>query len=132
MGVCSTAYANINLPANNFNGPTAFGYWDDLYIKSQTSQNIYYAVSGTMPNRTTTFEFYTTYYGQYTQYYHFQILFYENMPNVVKYVYFEASDGGASATIGVQSKLLILVFYKIYQPNNLCRIIDWTQYNLFC
>jgi hypothetical protein len=86
------------------------GYWDDLYIQLNTSQNVYYAVSGVAPNRTTTFEFYTTHYGQFNEYYHFQILFYENLPNIVTYIYFEASDGGVSATIGVQSKLLLYMF----------------------
>ncbi|CAF3811607.1 unnamed protein product [Rotaria magnacalcarata] len=102
LGGCSTAYANTVLPASSFSGPTAFGYWDDLYITNSTSQNIYYAVSGAMPNRTTTFEIFATHYAQVNQYYHFQIIFYENLPNVVKYLYFEASDTGSSATIGVQ------------------------------
>lgn len=72
-------------------------------IYSGTSQSVYYGVSGTAPNRLATFEFYASHYGQSSQYYHFQIIFYENSPGIVDYVYFQASDGGASATIGVQS-----------------------------
>ncbi len=60
------------------------------------------------PNRTTTFEFITTHYNQSNEYYHFQIIFFENLPNIVKYVYFEASDGGNSSTIGVQSELFFI------------------------
>ncbi len=41
------------------------------------------------------------------QYYHFQIIFYENLSNIVKCFYFEMSDGGVSATIGIQGKLII-------------------------
>ncbi|CAF0841066.1 unnamed protein product [Adineta steineri] len=102
LGGCSDTYSNGNLPESSISPPTAFGYWSDLYIQSHTSQNIYYGVDGIAPNRTTTFEFYTTHFGNNNQYYHFQIVFYENMPNIVKYIYFQASDGGVSATIGVQ------------------------------
>ncbi|CAF0903899.1 unnamed protein product [Rotaria sordida] len=103
LGSCSADYTNGNLPSGSFGGPTAFGYWDDLMIYSGTSQSVYYSVAGTAPNRLATFEYYTSHYGQSTQYYHFQILFYENLPGIVKYIYFQASDGGSSATIGVQS-----------------------------
>jgi hypothetical protein len=102
---CSTEYKNENLPTASFPGPTAFGYWDDLHIRPNTSQNIYYAVAGMAPDRTTTFEFITSHFSRSTEYYHFQIIFFENLPNIVKYVYFEISDGGSSATIGVQSEL---------------------------
>lgn len=80
--------------------------WDDLFIYTGTSQTIYYATSGTAPNRITTFEFYESYFGQSTRYYHFQIIFYENLPNIVKCVYFDMTDNGAGATIGVQSKFI--------------------------
>ncbi|CAF1460097.1 unnamed protein product [Adineta steineri] len=102
LGGCSDTYNNGNLPESSISPPTAFGYWSDVFIQSHTSQNIYYGVDGIAPNRTTTFEFYTTHFGNNNQYYHFQIVFYENMPNIVKYIYFQASDGGVSATIGVQ------------------------------
>jgi len=105
LGGCSSAYSNTALPSSSFSGATAFGYWDDLYIYSGTSQTVYYGTTGTYPNRALVFEFYTAHYGVPTQYYHFQIIFYENSPNIVRYYYYQASDGGASATIGVQSKL---------------------------
>ena len=59
---------------------------------------------GTAPNRITTFEFYESSYASSTQYYHFQIIFYENLPNIVKYFYYEMSDGRINATIGIQGK----------------------------
>ncbi|CAF1341501.1 unnamed protein product [Adineta steineri] len=102
LASCSAAYSNGALPDSQFAGPTVFGFWDDLYITSGSSQSVYYAVSGTAPNRITTFEFYESHFGASTQYYHFQIIFYENLPNIVKCLYFETYDGGASATIGVQ------------------------------
>jgi hypothetical protein len=70
------------------------------------------------PDRTTTFEFITSAYNRSTEYYHFQIIFFENLPNIVKYVYFEISDRGSSATIGVQSKLF-LTDISVYSVNYL-------------
>ncbi|CAF0834149.1 unnamed protein product [Adineta steineri] len=103
LGICSTDYSNGNLSSSSFGGPTVFGFWDDLFITTGTSQAIYYAISGTAPNRITTFEFYESSYASSTQYYHFQVIFYENLPNIVKCFYFDMSDGGASATIGIQA-----------------------------
>ncbi|UJR07520.1 hypothetical protein I4U23_011809 [Adineta vaga] len=102
LGSCSTSYSNTNLPSSSFGGPTVFGYWDDLMIARNTSQTIYYGVSGTAPNRITTFEFYESHYSSSTQYYHFQIIFNENQSNVVKCFYFDMSNGGATGTIGIQ------------------------------
>ncbi|CAF1131866.1 unnamed protein product [Adineta steineri] len=102
LSSCSSAYSNEDLPTGSVGGPTAFGFWDDLKIYSGTAQAVYYGTSGTAPNRITIFEYYTSNYASPINYYHFQIIFYENLPNIVKYVYFEIFDGGASATIGVQ------------------------------
>ena len=102
LGGCSSAYSNGNLPSGSFSGPTAFGYWDDLYIYSGTSQTVYYGTTGTFPNRNLVFEFYTAHFSSRTRYYRFQIVFYENAPGIVRFFYFQASDTGNSATIGVQ------------------------------
>lgn len=64
-------------------------------------------VAGTAPSRQLIFEYYTSYIGTTTQYYHFQIVFYENMPNVVAFHYYQASSGGSSATIGLQNNIFI-------------------------
>jgi len=90
------------LPASPFPGATALPYWDDLYIYSGTSQGIYYAAEGNAPNRTLIFEYYMSHYTQPTQYYHYQVIFFEGVPGVVQYKYFDASDGGVSCTVGVQ------------------------------
>ncbi|CAF1523081.1 unnamed protein product, partial [Rotaria sordida] len=100
---CSSAYSNSALPSGSFSGATAFGYWDDLYIYAGTSQTVYYGTTGTYPNRNLVFEFYMAHYSSASLYYHFQIVFFEATPNVVQYLYYQASDGGGSATIGVQS-----------------------------
>lgn len=102
MGGCSGAFTNTALPSGSFTGPTAFGYWDDLYIYAGTSQSVYYGTTGVAPNRNLVFEFYMAHFTSTTRYYRFQIVFYENLPGVVRYFYFQASDAGASATIGTQ------------------------------
>ncbi|CAF1335188.1 unnamed protein product [Rotaria sordida] len=103
LGSCSNSWSNSALPSGSFSDPTAFGLWDDLYIYAGTSQTVYYATTGTSPNRTLVFEFYTAHYSSSTRYFHFQIIFYEASLDIVSYSYFQVSDGGASATIGVQS-----------------------------
>jgi len=47
-------------------------------------------------------------YLQSNEYYHFQIIFFENFPGIVKYIYFDATDKGDTCTIGLQS---IYLFY---------------------
>lgn len=73
-------------------------------ISAGTSQAIYYSVTGTAPYRTTIFEFYEAHRGSSYSYSRFQIIFYENSPNIVRYAYLRADDRGASATIGVQGE----------------------------
>jgi hypothetical protein len=85
-----------------FGDVVAFGFWDDLFINEGTQQGIYYEIDGTAPSRQTTFEFYLTYNGSPTLYYHFLIIFYEDRPNVVTYQYLDVANSGVDATVGVQ------------------------------
>ena len=105
MGGCLSAWTNGALPSSSFAGPTAFGFWDDLYIYSGTSQTVYYGTTGTFPNRNLVFEFYTAHFSSSTRYYRFQIVYYENAPGIVRFFYFQCSDAGASATIGTQGNV---------------------------
>ncbi|CAF3572243.1 unnamed protein product [Rotaria sp. Silwood1] len=100
---CAGDWTNTALPSGSFSGPTAFGLWDDLYIYSGTSESVYYGATGTYPNRNMVFEFYMAHYSSSTRYFHFQIVFNEASPNIVTYKYYQVADGGASATVGVQS-----------------------------
>ena len=111
LGACSNAYSNTNLSSSRFAGPTVFCFWDDLMIYGNTGQTVYYATSGSAPNRITTFEFYTSHYTSAVKYYHFQMIFFEYQPNIVKCLYFEISYAGLSATIGVQSKFYFFLLY---------------------
>ncbi|CAF0755167.1 unnamed protein product [Adineta ricciae] len=100
---CSTIYTETTLPSSNFSGATAFPYWDDLYVYANTSQGIYYEVQGNTPNRTVIFEYYCSHYRKPEEYYHFQVVFFEQKPGVVKYIYYDVSDRGISCTIGIQA-----------------------------
>ena len=102
MGSCATTYTETALPSTSFLSATVFAYWDDLYIYASTSQGIYYDIQGTIPNRTLIFEFYMSHHNQPTQYYHYQVIFFESLPGVVQNKYFQATDGGITCTIGVQ------------------------------
>lgn len=73
---------------------------------------MYYAATGTAPNRDLVFEFYTSRFGSASTIYRFQIVFSENAPNIVRYLYYQATDGAPSATIGTQGK-----FYQICYEN---------------
>ena len=112
LGACSTDYVNTNLPATNFGGTTVFGYWDDLGITAYMNQTVYYATQGTTPNRITTFEFFENLRTSATNYIHFQMIFYENSPNTVRLLYFDMSDTGTSATIGIQGFIFFRFVFK--------------------
>lgn len=49
-----------------------------------------------------TFEYYATYYNKTANYYHFQILFYENNPNSFTFKYLNVTDNGVNAVVGYQ------------------------------
>jgi hypothetical protein len=108
LGGCSGSYTNGPIPNTAFAGASVFGFWDDLFLNAGTSQSIYYASTGTAPNRELVFEYLTARccYYTLTQTYHFQIVFFENAPGVVAIRYYQVWDGGNSATIGVQGESL--------------------------
>jgi len=71
-------------------------------VYENTSQGIYYQTIGNNPNRTLIFEYYCSHYLAPHEYYHFQIVFFENKPNIVQYKYYDISDKGSNCTVGVQ------------------------------
>lgn len=110
FGGCATTFTATALPTNAFSGVTVFPYWEDLYFYANTSQGIYYQTQGNAPNRTFTIEYYCSHYLQPTEYYHFEIVFFENEPGIVQFIYYQAADSGASATIGVQGNWVKQLF----------------------
>lgn len=102
LGICANTFTETALPTSAFPQATLLPFWDDLYFYENTSQGIYYQTAGVGPNRTFTIEYYCSHYLQPTDYAHFEVVFFENRPGIVQYIYYEATDGGSSATIGVQ------------------------------
>ncbi|KAH8903251.1 hypothetical protein BR93DRAFT_940780 [Coniochaeta sp. PMI_546] len=107
-------YTNQPFPAYcpNFDGsffcPGALPYytvapfWDDLYVYANTHQGLYYEVDGVAPHRTVTFEWYTSHYQAPTEYYHFTTQFSESSPGAWTTAYYQISDSGSSAAVGLQ------------------------------
>ncbi|THX02348.1 hypothetical protein D6D13_08403 [Aureobasidium pullulans] len=101
----TSSYQPAALPQYTALSPTGYAvipFWADLYIAQGTSQGIYYQVDGTAGSRTMTFEYYATYYNKTANYYHFQILFYENNPNSFTFKYLNVTDNGVNAVVGYQ------------------------------
>ena len=57
------------------------------------------------PNRSLIIEFYTSRLHDDQQYYQFQVIFFENVPGLVRYQYFHATDACQSCTIGVEGMM---------------------------
>ncbi|CAF1372992.1 unnamed protein product [Rotaria magnacalcarata] len=122
LSSCSTAFTETALPASAFSGAAVLPFWNDLYVFANTSQGIYYDTQGIAPNRTLIFEYYSGQYRQSTDYCNFQITFYENVPGVVQFIYYDATDGGISATIGVQgSSSGPFIQYSFGQANSVAQ-----------
>ena len=100
----TNAYANSAMPNYTVDALGVFPCWDDLYIYQGQPQGIFYSIDGTAPNRSLTVEFYESHYSDSTQYYHFLVSFWENMPNVTTIDYLNMSDAGTSATVGIEAK----------------------------
>lgn len=81
----------------------AFPFWDDLYIYNSTGQGIFWQYEGTAPNRSLSFEWYTSHYHASTIYAHFLVSFYEALPGWITYDYLNITDSGSSATVGIQN-----------------------------
>ncbi|CAF4552664.1 unnamed protein product [Rotaria socialis] len=118
LSTCSDAWLETALPSSYF-GAAVLPYWDDLFIDSKTWQGIYYASQGTTPTRTLVLEYYTSRYGSPSEYYHFQVKFFEATPAVVQFIYYDAFDTGASCTVGVQgtSEMIFLQILISGKPN---------------
>ncbi|KAG9668420.1 hypothetical protein KCV03_g7906, partial [Aureobasidium melanogenum] len=101
----TNSYSPSSLPQYSALSPSGYAlmpFWADLYIYQGTAQGIYYEVDGTSPSRILTFEYYASYYQQSNNYYHFQVLFYENNTGSFTFKYLNITDSGANAVVGYQ------------------------------
>jgi hypothetical protein len=98
-------------------------FWDDLFIYPNTHQGLYYEVDGTAPQRTVTFEWYTSHFGSGTEYYHFTTQFSEAEPGAWTTTYYQVSDSGSSATVGTQGGPGESLLSFIPLPNSRLRVL---------
>ncbi|KAG9529421.1 hypothetical protein KCU93_g3476, partial [Aureobasidium melanogenum] len=101
----TNSYSPSSLPQYSALSPSGYAlmpFWADLYIYQGTAQGIYYEVDGSSPSRVLTFEYYASYYQQSNNYYHFQVLFYENNTGSFTFKYLNITDSGANAVVGYQ------------------------------
>jgi subtilisin family serine protease len=109
-------FANTSLPSGAVTGPIIAPFWDDLFSRPGTSQNVFWAIAGTAPNRELVVEWRDVtaintgiVACSNTETIRFQVVFFEGRSQIL-FNYADASfggscsfrDGGASATIGVQ------------------------------
>ncbi|KAG9692531.1 hypothetical protein KCU95_g7121, partial [Aureobasidium melanogenum] len=101
----TNSWTPSSLPQYSALSPSGYAlmpFWADLYIYQGTAQGIYYEVDGSSPSRVLTFEYYASYYQQSNNYYHFQVLFYENNTGSFTFKYLNITDSGANAVVGFQ------------------------------
>jgi hypothetical protein len=73
-----------------------------LRLLSYTPPPSTVTVTGSSPSRTLTFEYYASYYNHSSQYYHFQVLFYENRTDSFTFKYYNITDKSVNAVVGYQ------------------------------
>ncbi|KAI4142716.1 MAG: hypothetical protein L6R39_004834, partial [Caloplaca ligustica] len=95
----SASYVNSPIPTTQLPTFSALGFWDDTVINQGQPQGIFYQIDN--GNRVT-FEYYLSHYQAAGEYYHFLISYSASNPGVFTYTYYQVSDLGASATVGMQ------------------------------
>ncbi|KAH6613051.1 hypothetical protein C7974DRAFT_428779 [Boeremia exigua] len=107
-GIISLAeYRNIGylndkgLP--NFGGKAVLAaLWQDMYIYQDEAQYMSYTTCGDVGKRTVTFDWRISAFQDVPQSYRFSATFYEDKPGRILLRYFELSDKGTGATIGIE------------------------------
>ena len=82
----------------------AFPFWDDTYVYIHEPQGIYYQYGSKdgVVNEVI-FEYYLSHWYNNTQYYHYTVQYNADNPGVFIWRYYQISDNGFSATVGVQN-----------------------------
>ncbi|KAM0468233.1 hypothetical protein ACHAP7_011139 [Fusarium lateritium] len=109
----STAFINRELPSNAVPPISIMPYWDDLYILDEEvcSTGITYEVHETSRGNTFTVEYYLGSGGDISGTTdHFTVSFYEQLPGLVRYVYYKTLINGQGATVGLQNGQLFSQF----------------------
>jgi hypothetical protein len=98
IGSGTSEYSASSLPANYVPSYSIFPYWDDTFIYQGQPQGLFYLIEGTKIS----IECYLSHYGDARQYYHYIVVYDSATPGIFTYSYYQISDSGISATVGVQ------------------------------
>ncbi|CAF9936274.1 MAG: hypothetical protein ALECFALPRED_006750 [Alectoria fallacina] len=118
---CLPSIGNEDYPNDPVPPYSAFPYWDDTYIYAGQPQGIYYTYGNGLQNNITTqadappatnvtFEYYLSHCcgngdGGNEKYYHYTVFYDSLSPGVFTYRYYQISENGTSATVGIQDFL---------------------------
>jgi subtilisin family serine protease len=127
----SIGLTNAALPSSS-HATLVAAWWDDLYPGPTSADNVFWGVLGTAPNRELVVEWrnvhqYATRTGSNTL--NFQMVFFEGRPDIL-FNYRDTQvgnatyNGGASATVGVQSTATVAVQHSF----NTASLADNTAY----
>lgn len=76
--------------------------WQDMYIYQDESQYMSFTTCGDVGKRTVTFDWRISAFQDVPQFYRFSATFFEDKPGRILLRYFELSDKGVSATVGIE------------------------------
>ncbi|KAL8873725.1 MAG: hypothetical protein Q9174_000856 [Haloplaca sp. 1 TL-2023] len=105
-------YSNIPLPAAILSPWSACAFWDDTVVSAGRPQGIFYQVDGTQ----VIFEYYLSHYQAEGEYYHWLVSYNANQPGIFTFTYYQISDLGRSATVGIQYGPDLALQYSHNQP----------------
>ena len=106
IGSGSNAIPDAPLPASEFLTPTVLAFAKDLHVYRDTEQMISYTIFGSAPSRSVKFDFLIAVHNNPSALNRFSVVFYEDVPDVVRVNYMHTYDQGRSVAPGVQSRIL--------------------------
>ncbi|KAI4259935.1 MAG: hypothetical protein L6R42_004312, partial [Xanthoria sp. 1 TBL-2021] len=80
----TTAYSNVELPAQYIPAVALFPFWDDTYIAQGSPQGIFYTLTG---GTDIVFQYYLTRYDATDAYYNYTVSYSTNQPGVFTFTY---------------------------------------------
>ncbi|MCJ1256218.1 hypothetical protein MMC24_004039 [Lignoscripta atroalba] len=93
---------NEALPSNRYPETSVFAFWDDLRVVADLGHGIYYEIVATEDTALLEVEFILGTHRTPDELYHFRLTYAVQNPYVVDVQYYNISNSGAGATVGVQ------------------------------
>ena len=100
---------NEALPSNRYPETSVFAFWDDLRVVADLGHGIYYEIVATEDTALLEVEFILGTHRTPDELYHFRLTYAVQNPYVVDVQYYNISNSGAGATVGVQGRKLFSI-----------------------